>query len=81
MEAHRRRLAVLSSHLRPPRIHLSNSQSVSASNCSSQSRDDEVKTPKLKRNAALREDCVFCQIIRGQSPAFKVQRVSMLLIA
>ncbi|KAJ8433064.1 hypothetical protein Cgig2_015427 [Carnegiea gigantea] len=72
MEAHRRRLAVLSSHLRPPLIHSINSQFVSASNCSSQSRDDEFQTPKLKQNAALRGDCVFCQIIDGQSPAFKI---------
>lgn len=72
MEAHRRRLAVLSSHLRPPLIHSINSQFVSASNCSSQSRDDEFQTPKLKQNAALRGDCVFCRIIDGQSRAFKI---------
>lgn len=71
MEAHQRRLAVLCSHLQPPLINSLHSQFVSTSNCSSQS-PDEFKAPQLKDNSGLVQDCIFCQIIRGQSPAFKI---------
>lgn len=71
MEPGRRRLAVLCSHLRPcsssspPLIDSRNdSQIVSYLNCSSQSQIGDLKdNPK---------DCVFCQIINGHSPAFKL---------
>ncbi|WRX09965.1 Histidine triad (HIT) protein - like 1 [Theobroma cacao] len=65
MEA--RRLAILSSHLCPSGSGSvpARSSTVSASGCASdrQSLDPDSKT--------LGNDCVFCQIIRGESPALK----------
>jgi len=60
MEA-RRRLALLSSHLRPTAN--SSASPVSSFNCSS-SFDFEKGNQE--------SDCVFCRIIRGESPALKL---------
>lgn len=65
-EAQRRRMAVLCSHLCPPIIDSHNTQIVSTSNCSSDSTRDLVENPNFQK------DCVFCKIIQGNSPAFKV---------
>ncbi|XP_059660055.1 adenylylsulfatase HINT3 isoform X2 [Cornus florida] len=69
MEA-RRRLAILCSHIRPI-TDLGNSENpkpkrfpcVSASNCASIS-DGENGNPE--------NNCIFCKIIRGESPALKL---------
>ncbi|KAG5567190.1 hypothetical protein RHGRI_002676 [Rhododendron griersonianum] len=61
MEA-RRRLALLSSHLRPTTTG-SPTSSVSASNCASASVCEKGNQER---------DCVFCRIIRGESPALKL---------
>ncbi|CAO2824527.1 unnamed protein product [Amaranthus hypochondriacus] len=58
-EARRRRLAVLCAHLCPSRFDSRNTHIVSTSNCSSNTSN-------------LQLDCVFCQIIQGYSPAFKI---------
>ena len=58
-EARRRRLAVLCAHLCPSRFDSRHTHIVSTSNCSSNTSN-------------LQLDCVFCQIIQGYSPAFKV---------
>ncbi|GFY99418.1 hypothetical protein Acr_13g0008190 [Actinidia rufa] len=66
MEA-RRRLALLSSHLHPTiassEEEKPTSQRLSAVNCASSSECE-----KGNRES----DCVFCRIIRGESPAVKV---------
>ncbi|KAL3517859.1 hypothetical protein ACH5RR_020448 [Cinchona calisaya] len=60
----RRRLAVLSSHIRPVTITQTHCSSVVlASNCSS---SDEIGENQEEA------DCVFCKIVRGQAPALKV---------
>ncbi|XP_007049636.2 PREDICTED: adenylylsulfatase HINT3 [Theobroma cacao] len=73
MEA--RRLAILSSHLCPSGSGSvpARSSTVSASGCASdrQSLDPDNKT--------LGNDCVFCQIIRGESPALKLYEDDMCL--
>ncbi|KAI8574193.1 hypothetical protein RHMOL_Rhmol01G0336200 [Rhododendron molle] len=61
MEA-RRRLALLSSHLRPTTTGTPTSP-VSASNCASAS---------VCEKGNQENDCVFCRIIRGESPALKL---------
>lgn len=78
-----RRLAVLCSHLRPVgRGSSSGSASASArlstSGCSFGSSDDDRGGKKKQRPSdpggrrSSAEDCVFCRIIRGESPAFKL---------
>ncbi|EXB84498.1 hypothetical protein L484_015829 [Morus notabilis] len=64
MEA--RRLAVIRSHICPvgPGFTATRIVHVSDSGCASDSGEDREKNP-------LRE-CVFCKIIRGESPAFKL---------
>ncbi|PSR94961.1 Adenylylsulfatase [Actinidia chinensis var. chinensis] len=66
MEA-RRRLALLSSHLRPTIASFPEekpiSQRFSASNCASSTDCDKGNRER---------DCVFCRIIRGESPAVKI---------
>ncbi|XP_058206107.1 adenylylsulfatase HINT3 [Rhododendron vialii] len=61
MEA-RRRLALLSSHLRPTTTG-SPTSPVSASNCALASVCEKGNQER---------DCVFCRIIRGESPALKL---------
>ncbi|XP_077227848.1 histidine triad nucleotide-binding 3 [Tasmannia lanceolata] len=74
----RLRLAVLCSHLRQidlgrPSPHqrpiLNGSSSVLASNCNGGLEDCDLAESK-KGNEE--KDCVFCMIIRGESPAFKL---------
>ncbi|CAO2840576.1 unnamed protein product [Amaranthus hypochondriacus] len=63
-EAKRRRIAVLCAHFCPSPIISRNTHIVSTSNCSS-------NTSNL--------DCVFCQIIQGNSPAFKLYEDDMCI--
>ncbi|KAF3435910.1 hypothetical protein FNV43_RR23002 [Rhamnella rubrinervis] len=72
MEA-RRRLAILCSHIRSldSRPVPLRPLPVSALDCASDSNDQQRKNP--------REDCVFCKIIRGESPAFKLYEDDMCL--
>ncbi|KAF8014678.1 hypothetical protein BT93_H0476 [Corymbia citriodora subsp. variegata] len=76
-----RRLAVLCSHLRPVGPGSgsgsgSGSARLSASGCSFGSSDgDRGKKKQRSRDPGDRgstKDCVFCRIIRGESPAFKL---------
>ncbi|XP_057509470.1 adenylylsulfatase HINT3-like [Actinidia eriantha] len=73
MEA-RRRLALLSSHLHPTIASSSEekptSQRLSALNCASSSECE-----KGNRES----DCVFCRIIRGESPAVKIYEDDLCL--
>lgn len=68
MEA--RRLAVLCSHLRPIGSSPDHSSfqrlRVSGSPCTSSSSLRDTQKEKLQH------DCIFCKIIRGESPAFKL---------
>ncbi|XP_050208056.1 adenylylsulfatase HINT3 [Mercurialis annua] len=59
-EKHRRRLAVISSHLRPDAA--ASSSPLSSSNCVSDSNSIDNEP----------NNCVFCRIIRGESPSFKL---------
>ncbi|XVF32094.1 hypothetical protein REPUB_Repub17cG0052500 [Reevesia pubescens] len=76
MEA--RRLAIISSHLYPSRSGCSvpprSFSTVSASGCSSE-RQSVLDSNK----ETFRNDCVFCQIIRGESPALKLYEDDMCL--
>ncbi|XWS47173.1 hypothetical protein CRYUN_Cryun14cG0130600 [Craigia yunnanensis] len=74
MEA--RRLAILSSHLFPSRSGYvpAHSSTVSASGCASE-RQSILDSNK----ETFQNDCVFCQIIRGESPAFKLYEDDMCL--
>ncbi|XVE78157.1 hypothetical protein DITRI_Ditri13aG0121400 [Diplodiscus trichospermus] len=74
MEA--RRLAVLSSHLCPSRSGYvpARSSSVSTSGCTSERPSVLDSNKETSRN-----DCVFCQIIRGESPALKLYEDDMCL--
>ncbi|KAL5703097.1 Histidine triad nucleotide-binding protein 3 [Ranunculus cassubicifolius] len=63
-QSSRRRLTVLSSHLRE--IDLDSSKSIS--NVSTTANIDQQI--KVKNNEE--RDCVFCKIIRGETPSFKV---------
>ncbi|XP_010241513.1 PREDICTED: adenylylsulfatase HINT3 isoform X2 [Nelumbo nucifera] len=76
MEA--RRLAVLCSHLRqidpgpsslPERPKLNTLSGLSTSNCSTNA-DDQHRSDSAKKNEE--KHCIFCKIIRGESPAFKL---------
>ncbi|KAL8026884.1 hypothetical protein ABFX02_14G058700 [Erythranthe guttata] len=63
-ESARRRLALLSSHVNPPPPETSlPTRLVSSSPCAS---DSNAETNKEH------DDCVFCKIIRGDSPALKL---------
>ncbi|XP_022155818.1 adenylylsulfatase HINT3 [Momordica charantia] len=70
MEA--RRLAILCSHLCP--INLGHNQAplshLSSSNCASGSKGEQLIHDSQK--GSLQDDCVFCRIIRGESPALKL---------
>ncbi|GAB4830314.1 Histidine triad nucleotide-binding protein 3 [Ancistrocladus abbreviatus] len=84
MEAPRRRLAILSSQLRPiasasshsptsPAPCSNRSSCFSVSNCSSESDNCGHRSRDCEEEgASLEKDCVFCEIIRGQSPAYKL---------
>ncbi|KAL5562188.1 hypothetical protein UlMin_031935 [Ulmus minor] len=65
MEA-RRRLTIISSHILPPGSGFVPTRipCFSNSNCASGSSEDKEKN--------LQSECVFCKIIRGQAPAFKL---------
>ncbi|XP_021863458.1 adenylylsulfatase HINT3 isoform X3 [Spinacia oleracea] len=75
----RRRIAVLCSHLCPSHIDSRNTQIVSTSNCSSESTTTQLQTRDLAKNPSSKKDCVFCQIICGNSPAFKLYEDDMCL--
>ncbi|TKY66203.1 catalytic protein [Spatholobus suberectus] len=73
MSVEARRLAVLCAHLNPTRFHPDPPTplgSVAGSVCAANS-DTE--------NHNLQNDCVFCKIIRGQSPALKLYEDDMCL--
>ncbi|OVA03235.1 Histidine triad (HIT) protein [Macleaya cordata] len=74
-----RRLAILCSHLRqtdlnrsslPKRSSSENFSWVSTSNCDSNGPDG--KSFRGSEKEREEKDCVFCKIIRGESPAFKL---------
>lgn len=76
LQMERRRLAVLCSHLRqidlgrpnmPQRPRSNGISHASTSNCSNSAEESEKGSEE--------KDCVFCMIIRGESPAFKVSIV------
>uniref|UniRef100_A0A803KQ71 Uncharacterized protein n=1 Tax=Chenopodium quinoa TaxID=63459 RepID=A0A803KQ71_CHEQI len=67
-----RRIAVLCSHLCPSHFNSRNTHIVSTSNCSSESTTAQVQTRDLVKSPNSQDTCIFCQIIRGNSPAFKV---------
>ncbi|KAK9944664.1 hypothetical protein M0R45_010224 [Rubus argutus] len=63
-----RRLAILCSHIRPSSGPAPTRQfSVSKSNC-----DAGLDTNEQPSEGSHRNDCVFCKIITGESPAFKL---------
>ncbi|XP_010493684.1 PREDICTED: adenylylsulfatase HINT3 [Camelina sativa] len=66
MEA--RRLAILCSHLNPPGPNPSRDPTLRVYGCSSGSSDDDGKVEPSN----LQNDCVFCKIIRGESPCLKL---------
>ncbi|XP_021749639.1 adenylylsulfatase HINT3-like [Chenopodium quinoa] len=68
----RRRIAVLCSHICPSHINSQNTHIVSTSNCSSESTTAQVQTRDLVKNPNSQDTCIFCQIIQGNSPAFKL---------
>lgn len=67
-----RRLAILCSHLRPQKKP--DFSWVSASNCVSNGCVDDDKKKSIKEIEKEKEekDCIFCKIIRGEAPAFKL---------
>lgn len=70
MEA--RRLAILCSHLNPPGpypTHLTRDSILKVSDCNSGQATGEEKV----ESSNLQNDCVFCKIIRGESPCLKVK--------
>ena len=75
MEA--RRLAILCSHLCP--VNLGSSPApllnLSSSSCASGSKSEHLIYDSQK--GSLQDDCVFCKIIRGEAPAFKVLILSI----
>lgn len=68
----RRRLSLLCSHLSPTLLNPDppHSSRVSGSVCASASPSSDDDSSCKKQS--LLQDCVFCNIIRGQSPARKV---------
>ncbi|KAJ7961640.1 Histidine triad nucleotide-binding protein [Quillaja saponaria] len=83
MEA--RRLAILCSHLRPiglswsPSLSSSSSQFLRFSNSGCSSGSGIEQGFRDSDNGNLQKDCVFCNIIRGESPAFKLYEDDMCL--
>ncbi|ANM68630.1 histidine triad nucleotide-binding 3 [Arabidopsis thaliana] len=72
MEA--RRLAILCSHLNPPGPNPTRDPTLRVSDCSSgSSGDGKVES------STLQNDCVFCKIIRGESPCLKLYEDDMCL--
>ncbi|XP_022727937.1 adenylylsulfatase HINT3-like [Durio zibethinus] len=71
-----RRLAILSSHLCPSRSGYfpARSSTLSASGCAS-----ERRSVLDSSHESFRNDCVFCQIIRGESPLLKLYEDDMSL--
>ena len=66
--AQRRRLSIIASHihpLNPVTVGNSSSSAVSSSKCS----DSEKECSNLSSSES---DCVFCKIVKGDSPALKV---------
>ncbi|ESQ32454.1 hypothetical protein EUTSA_v10005043mg [Eutrema salsugineum] len=72
MEA--RRLAILCSHLNPAAPYPTRDSILRASDCSSGSAAEE----KVE-SSNLQNDCVFCKIIRGESPCLKLYEDDMCL--
>ncbi|CAH2044769.1 unnamed protein product, partial [Thlaspi arvense] len=72
MEA--RRLAILCSHLNPAGPYPTRDSILRASDCSSGSPGDEKVESSKPQN-----DCVFCKIIRGDSPCLKLYEDDMCL--
>ena len=62
MEA--RRLAILCSHLNPSGPYPARDSILRVSDCSSS--EEKVESSNLQN------DCVFCKIVRGESPCLKV---------
>lgn len=81
MEVALRRLAVFYSHLRP--VSVADSHRVCASACSSSSIGDELNQTRVsdEEEANLEDGCVFCRVVRGESPAYKVNPVVLNLFA
>ncbi|XP_010442280.1 PREDICTED: adenylylsulfatase HINT3 isoform X2 [Camelina sativa] len=73
MEA--RRLAILCSHLNPPGPNPSRDPTLRVSVCNSVSSGDDGKL----ESSNLQNDCVFCKIIRGESPCLKLYEDDMCL--
>ncbi|XP_013613350.1 PREDICTED: uncharacterized HIT-like protein MT1300 isoform X4 [Brassica oleracea var. oleracea] len=72
MEA--RRLAILCSHLNPSSPYPTRGSILGASDCTSGSSEDE----KVE-SSNLQNDCVFCKIVRGESPCIKLYEDDMCL--
>ncbi|CAF1715831.1 hypothetical protein Bca52824_061239 [Brassica carinata] len=72
MEA--RRLAILCSHLNPSSPYPTRGSILGASDCTSGSSEDE----KVE-SSNLQNDCVFCKILRGESPCIKLYEDDMCL--
>ncbi|KAG2316457.1 hypothetical protein Bca52824_019579 [Brassica carinata] len=72
MEA--RRLAILCSHLNPSSPYPTRDSILRAFDCTSGSSDDE----KVE-SSNLQNDCVFCKIVRGESPCLKLYEDDMCL--
>ncbi|KAL1207482.1 Adenylylsulfatase HINT3 [Cardamine amara subsp. amara] len=73
MEA--RRLAILCSHLNPPGPYPTRGPILKVSDCSSGPFTGEEKV----NSSNLQNDCVFCKIIRGESPCLKLYEDDMCL--
>ncbi|XP_019082946.1 PREDICTED: adenylylsulfatase HINT3-like isoform X2 [Camelina sativa] len=73
MEA--RRLAILCSHLNPHGPNPSRDPTLRVFGCSSGSSGDDGKVEPSN----LQNDCVFCKIIRGESPCLKLYEDDMCL--
>ncbi|KAG7533402.1 Histidine triad (HIT) protein [Arabidopsis thaliana x Arabidopsis arenosa] len=73
MEA--RRLAILYSHLNPPGPNPTRDPILRVSDCSSSAFSGDGKV----ESSNLQNDCVFCKIIRGESPCLKLYEDDMCL--
>ncbi|KAK9726650.1 hypothetical protein RND81_05G228300 [Saponaria officinalis] len=72
-DTQRRRIAVLCSHLQPCCTEIPpNSQFVSSSICSSSAESSNNEQQISGNTFNFQKDCIFCQIIQGLSPAFKL---------
>ncbi|XP_056850402.1 adenylylsulfatase HINT3 isoform X3 [Raphanus sativus] len=72
MEA--RRLGILCSHLNPSSPYTTRDSILRASDCTSGSTSDEKVD-----SSNLQNDCVFCKIVRGESPSLKLYEDDMCL--